>query len=301
MLKFGTNNIGKLYLGSNEIGKAYLGSNLVYEAGGAPTPPAPSVSFTMTSADLFAGTSCGGFINASTGRWGRSTTYYGVIIDLQGYEGGQIKFTRAANSTIIRYAYLTDGTFTHYSFPSFSAEAGYTGQISNDTDTAITETIPSDAHYMYIYVYSSGTNVAPTIVISGRFESLDVNLPASLFATNTTIGADGKVYTGSSAPSIVCSGYLSVADYAFCQGLQFKVNNYPSGVDQLSINVAEYTTNQTFIRRDTYTDAPYTQQLRPECAYVRIMVVCKNGGADLSGDVVRFDNDDIQTVAIDTE
>jgi len=41
MLKYGTNNIGKVYLGSNLIGKAYLGNNLVYQSGGAPTPTGP--------------------------------------------------------------------------------------------------------------------------------------------------------------------------------------------------------------------------------------------------------------------
>ena len=38
MLKYGDNNIGKVYLGSNSIGKAYLGSNLVFQKGSSPTP-----------------------------------------------------------------------------------------------------------------------------------------------------------------------------------------------------------------------------------------------------------------------
>lgn len=38
MLKFGSNNIGKVLFGSNVIGKAYYGSNLVYSAGSSPTP-----------------------------------------------------------------------------------------------------------------------------------------------------------------------------------------------------------------------------------------------------------------------
>ena len=39
MLKYGDNNIGKVYLGSNSIGKAYYGSNLVFQKGSGPTPP----------------------------------------------------------------------------------------------------------------------------------------------------------------------------------------------------------------------------------------------------------------------
>ena len=42
MIKFGNNNIGKIYFGSNQIGKAYFGSNLVYDAGSSPTPPVPT-------------------------------------------------------------------------------------------------------------------------------------------------------------------------------------------------------------------------------------------------------------------
>lgn len=42
MLKFGSNNIGKVLFGSNVIGKAYYGSNLVYSAGSSPTPPGPT-------------------------------------------------------------------------------------------------------------------------------------------------------------------------------------------------------------------------------------------------------------------
>lgn len=39
MIKYGTNNIGKIYFGSNPIGKAYFGSNLVYSSGPGPVLP----------------------------------------------------------------------------------------------------------------------------------------------------------------------------------------------------------------------------------------------------------------------
>ena len=38
MLKYGSNDIGKVYLGSNSIGKAYLGSNLVFQKGNNSVP-----------------------------------------------------------------------------------------------------------------------------------------------------------------------------------------------------------------------------------------------------------------------
>lgn len=43
MIKYGSSNIGKIFFGSNTIGKAYLGSQLVYQSGGGPTPPTPTV------------------------------------------------------------------------------------------------------------------------------------------------------------------------------------------------------------------------------------------------------------------
>lgn len=41
MLKYGDNNIGKVYFGSNPIRKAYYGSDLVFQKGSSPTPPTP--------------------------------------------------------------------------------------------------------------------------------------------------------------------------------------------------------------------------------------------------------------------
>lgn len=38
-MKWGSNDIGKIYWGSSEIGKVYWGSSLVYGSGSGPTPP----------------------------------------------------------------------------------------------------------------------------------------------------------------------------------------------------------------------------------------------------------------------
>lgn len=42
MIKYGDNNIGKMFFGSNSIGKAYYGSNLVFQKGGGYGPLIPS-------------------------------------------------------------------------------------------------------------------------------------------------------------------------------------------------------------------------------------------------------------------
>lgn len=59
MLKYGSNNIGKVYLGSNPIGKAYYGSNLVFQKGGGTTPPGPP----PTSIAYIRGDTDGAYIN----------------------------------------------------------------------------------------------------------------------------------------------------------------------------------------------------------------------------------------------
>lgn len=49
MLKYGANNIGKIFLGSNEIGKAFLGSNLVFKKDGGGDQPEHDVGFIRNS------------------------------------------------------------------------------------------------------------------------------------------------------------------------------------------------------------------------------------------------------------
>lgn len=45
MSYIGNNKIGKVYLGNSEIAKAYLGDDLVFQNGGGPTPPTPTLVF----------------------------------------------------------------------------------------------------------------------------------------------------------------------------------------------------------------------------------------------------------------
>lgn len=52
MIKYGTNNIGKIFFGGNTIGKAYLGSNLVYDSGSGPGPqPTTNIAYIRGGAD----------------------------------------------------------------------------------------------------------------------------------------------------------------------------------------------------------------------------------------------------------
>ena len=53
MLKYGANNIGKIFLGSNEIGKAFLGSNLVFQKDGGGQPQ-PTVNYLISGSPTIA-------------------------------------------------------------------------------------------------------------------------------------------------------------------------------------------------------------------------------------------------------
>lgn len=57
MIKYGTNNIGKIFFGGNTIGKAYLGSNLVYDSGSGPGPqPVTNVAYIRGGAGSYINT-----------------------------------------------------------------------------------------------------------------------------------------------------------------------------------------------------------------------------------------------------
>lgn len=291
---------------------ALLRRRIMMMAGSSPTPPGPPTptqeTITMSSADLFAGKSCGGFLNTTSPYvFKTSGTWYGVLIDVGSFAGKAITFERASTSTLIRYAYLTSSTLVNNVAPSYSTEIGYTGIINNSTDTTIAETIPSDAQYLYVYTRSNGTNVAPTITIEGTYSSQQVSLNPSMFTPNMTIATTGKVVTGSSsAPAQCCTDYLPVHDYGYLQQVEFVINGLPSGVGRYMICVVEYTSGlngQIFIRRDTYTAAPFTQTLAPECTHVRVIVVCQDSNnTDIPTTEVLFDDNMIQTVkSINTE
>lgn len=289
---------------------ALLRRRIMMMAGSSPTPPGPTPptdTLIMSSAELFAGKSCGGFIHQTTAKFTINSTWYGILLDIGGLEGSSITFTRATEATLIRYAYLTSSSLVSETVPLFSSEAGYTGLITNNNDTTISETIPSDAQYLYVYTYSSGTNVAPTISIEGTYSSQQVSLNPSMFTPNMTISPTGQVVTGSSsAPAQCCTSYLPVHEYCYLQQAEFVINGLPSGVGRYMICVVEYGTGyqgQFFIRRDAYTPAPFTQELAPECTHVRIIVVCQDSNnTDIPTTEVLFDDNMIQTVkSINTE
>ena len=260
----------------------------------------------FSPAEVFAGGNLGGYINLPTAannpnKWNKDSQnrWYGTLVDVRNFKGCTLRIkyvdTMSINST--RFAFLTAPTYSNGATPSYVD--GVTGVtiynfVEEGTDH-LDVVVPNDAEYLYLYIYSTGDCApgldfyapSPTVVLK--------DMDASLFHTKTTVGPNGTVYTGSQAETVVCSDYLDASEYAILKNLTFRANNYPSGVTDYFVAVAEYDGNKKFIRRLGYDYIPYKFEPTPSTAYIRVMVVCEDNGTQLSGGTIRFDNDDIQT------
>lgn len=123
MIKYGTNNIGKIYFGSNPIGKAYLGSNLVFSRGSGPSPqPTTNVAYIRGGAN-------GSYIDTgitadSTTRvivWARNWQPYSEALFGSRTGMGSNEFAIAAVSgTQVDMIRLRFGTYTEFAYDAIS-------------------------------------------------------------------------------------------------------------------------------------------------------------------------------------
>lgn len=255
-----------------------------------------------TSSEIFNCTRINGYIDTSTNVWKTSNVYRGVLIDVRGYQGCKVRFTRSASWTGVRYAFLRsfgNATITNNQTIAFSQVAGYTTQITNSTDTEFDVVIPSDAVYMYVYSYSSGTNTAPGIAIKGVGpNSKAVNLVSSLFTANKTIGTDGTVYTGSDAPNNWTTTTVQfVHDVSYKWQLSQILNSLPSGFSDIYIGIGEYSAAKQWIRRVGYSEIPDDFTLTADVCFVHIIMY----GHDANGNAIAIssvpiDGDEIQVI-----
>lgn len=108
-----------------------------------------------------------GFIDSSG--FTPSTTYFGKFVEISSLREKKI-FLRQQTPKVIRYAFLR-------SIPSSSSIDYATGaSYKNYTTTEVQDIVPNDCNYIYIYVYSNGTNVEP---IFGYFENESIEQLAS--------------------------------------------------------------------------------------------------------------------------
>lgn len=260
------------------------------------------VTLSWTSAQVNAAQSTKAYIDTSTNVWKTSNTYTGVLIKCDFWRGKKIKFTRSANWTGIRYAFLRSfqGTaITNNMVVYFSQQQGYTTQITNTTDAELEETVPSDAVYMYVYAKSSSINAAPSIDWKGALPTMQLrDLTASLFTANKTIGADGTVYTGTDVVAGVCCTTSRVDVSAFARLFKFGqiLNRIPDIYETMKVNIAEYTATGAFLRRQSYELVPHEFALSPATASFHIMLSGQINNVDVSITSVPFDGDDIQAI-----
>lgn len=259
------------------------------------------VTLSWTSAQVYAAQSTKAYIDTSTNVWKIHNEYTGVLIKCDFWRGKKIKFTRSANWTGIRYAFLRSfqgTTITNDMVVYFSQQPGYTTQITNTTDVELEETVPSDALYMYVYAKSSSLNAAPSIDWKGALPTAQYrNLEASLFTANKTIGSDGMVYTGVDAPAVCCTtSRVDVSTFARLFKFGQILNRVPDVYERMKTNIAEYTATGAFLRRQSYAQVPHEFSLSPAAASLHIMLSGQVNGVDVPIESVPFDGDDIQAI-----
>ena len=254
------------------------------------------------TATLYACSKINGYIDNSTNVWKTSSTYQGMLIDVRGLQGCTIRFSRSSYWTAVRYAFLRsfdNAQITNNQSIDFSQVSGYTAQINNSTDDEFDESIPSDATYLYVYTKSDTIITAPGITISGTAPSQKItNLTAPLFTANKTIGTDGTIYTGSSAPNNWCTTtQMALADVAHLWQSSFIVNSVPDGFDVLRVGIGLYSASKQWIRRLDYETIPAEISLSPDVCFVHLSMYGRYSGGDaVPISTVPIDGDDVQVV-----
>lgn len=163
MLKYGANNIGKIFLGSNEIGKAFLGSNLVFQKDGGGDQPEHDVGFIRNGA--------GAYIN--TGIIPNQDTR--IVVKARGITPG---------------AGLLFGARTAYSNNSFNlvAHDGYmTTALRFDYGAEATASASILWAHNFVHVYEINKNkcyVDGVEVASASASTFSPNVPIYLFGVN---------------------------------------------------------------------------------------------------------------------
>ena len=240
------------------------------------------ILLSWSSEQVSAGPSIGGYIDTSSYTKKTSGSYYGIVIDVDGYQGCKIKFTRASAVAFFRFAFMKScADWTNNGAVDYSSQSGYTSLVEV-RDTSAEAIIPADTKYVFVYTYSSGTNYAPGIEISGTpHSSTTMSLAGSLFTANKTIGANGVVYTGTNAKAVWCTtNQLPVKSSSLDYLLSAVALHIPSQFDRMEINIAAYTATMEFSKRYNYTALPATFELSPGECFIHIMMTgVKNGAA----------------------
>lgn len=151
-------------------------------------------------------TSAGGTINWSTGKWFTSTAYVASLVDVTNYRGATCKITKGTNA--IMYSFLTampvSGQLVSYA-------TGYQNPPIYATSD-VTVTVPSDAVYMFVYIYENGTDYKP----SGITFSLDAYLSTGgAYGGGAYGGAEGGISPAASQSGTAAGAGLGYAGSSY--------------------------------------------------------------------------------------
>ena len=185
MLKYGANNIGKIFLGSNEIGKAFLGSNLVFQKdGGGDQPggdlPAGYVAYDYIEADATAIIDTG--VNASSplSMWMRFVYPYGTtgdVIPLGARGAGN------TNTRMFPLAIYQQRINFGYGFYQTVTDSSFETSLSNGYHFNVWTSLANGAQTRRVLIEETNVEYEMSFSLSGDF-NLGKNL--HLFANNYT-------------------------------------------------------------------------------------------------------------------
>lgn len=245
MLKFGNNNIGKLYLGSNPIGKAYLGSNLVFSS--APAGFAVTYNLTNVTSSNTATSVTGAYTTTLT-----AATYYSISTVTVTMGGIDITSTAYSNGVVtiadVTGAVVITATAVHQ-YPGWvhmrtkkgdaSATAGWIVRSSTIMSNNVSKMMVDGVEVTKNYKYDFGDSDWHTVFL---LLNSSTDIPGSIFwlqsgcvqyiwipDTYLTVGASSFRQMGSVASVLWnnTSTPTSIGSNAF---LNFSANMYvPDG------------------------------------------------------------------------
>lgn len=183
MIKYGTNNIGKIYFGSNPIGKAYFGSNLVYSSGPGPGPQPTGIPYIRnTNLTEYIDTGITPDNNTRVIVWARNfNPHCGVLFGSRVALGNKA-FSVGAYGNLdigrIRVDYNTSSVYANDQYTNMSGYHKYEldGNVFKIDDvakvtTATAETF-SNEHNIYLFAMntsgSAGANMTPTDICAAQ-------------------------------------------------------------------------------------------------------------------------------------
>lgn len=207
MIKFGSNNIGKIYLGSNLIGKAYLGSNLVYQKGGGSSLPYTPLTYIQSDGTAY----------INTGITGNQPKCFEAKALMKSSNSSQCLCgcRQDSGDTRFMFAYLQSNKNLNYGYTTITTGFSISTSLTNDTPIELKVSLKYGTSRFAVKQQGDSDYSETSISV---LVYVNTQLPLYLFATNnygTAVGgvcASGtrlyfaKIYDSSDYTNLVFDG-----------------------------------------------------------------------------------------------